>query len=107
LRGAAPELWIIAGANGSGKSTAYSQAAIELPAGSIWIINPDELAKRIAEHDGVPLNPDANIAAVTRIEAWLYASVEATRPSGWRPYSRQRSTVRSWRPRMPRASSCG
>jgi predicted ABC-type ATPase len=82
LSAEAPELWIIAGANGSGKSTAYSQAAIEAPAGSIWIINPDELSKRIAEHDGVPLNPDANIAAVTRIETWLYASIAAHQTVG-------------------------
>lgn len=82
MSAAAPELWIIAGANGSGKSTAYSRSSIEAPAGSIWIINPDELSKRIAEHDGVPLNPDANIAAVTRIEAWLYASIAAHQTVG-------------------------
>ena len=70
-----PELWIIAGANGSGKSTAYGQASIDAPAGSIWIINPDLLAQRIADHEHIPLLPDANIAAVTRIETWLYASV--------------------------------
>jgi predicted ABC-type ATPase len=67
-----PELWIIAGANGSGKSTAYGEASIDAPAGSIWIINPDALAQRIADHEGVPLNPDGNIAAVTRIETWLF-----------------------------------
>src|SRR5581483_4024755 len=82
LSAARPELWIIAGANGSGKSTAYSQASIESPAGSIWIINPDELAKRIAEHEGLPLLPDANLAAVQRIEAWLYASVAAHQTVG-------------------------
>ncbi len=71
----APELWIIAGANGSGKSTAYTEASVEAPTGSIWIINPDLLAARIAAHEAIPLTPDANIAAVTRIEAWLYASV--------------------------------
>jgi predicted ABC-type ATPase len=75
LRAEAPELWIIAGANGSGKSTAYTEASVEAPTGSIWIINPDELSKRIAEHEAIPLNPDANIAAVTRIETWLYASI--------------------------------
>jgi predicted ABC-type ATPase len=82
LRTGPPELWIIAGANGSGKSTAYGEASIDAPAGSIWIINPDELSKRIADHEGIPLNPDANIAAVTRIEAWLYASVAAHQTVG-------------------------
>jgi predicted ABC-type ATPase len=71
----APELWIIAGANGSGKSTAYEEASVDVPTGSIWIINPDELSKRIAAHEGLRLNPEANIQAVTRIEAWLYASI--------------------------------
>ncbi len=51
-----PELWIIAGANGSGKSTAYGQASIDAPTGSIWIINPDLLAQRIADHERMPLN---------------------------------------------------
>ena len=73
---------IIAGANGSGKSTAYGQASIDAPTGSIWIINPDLLAQRIADHERLPLNPDANIAAVTRIETWLYASVAAHQTVG-------------------------
>ena len=75
MSGASPELWIIAGANGSGKSTAYGQASIDAPAGSIWIINPDLLSQRIADHERLPLNPDANVAAITRVETWLYASV--------------------------------
>jgi predicted ABC-type ATPase len=79
---AAPELWIIAGANGSGKSTAYGQASIDAPAGSIWIINPDLLAQRIADHERIPLNPEANVAAITRIETWLYASVAAHQTVG-------------------------
>ena len=65
-----------------GKSTAYGQASIDAPAGSIWIINPDLLAQRIADHERVPLLPDANIAAVTRIETWLYASVAAHQTVG-------------------------
>src|SRR5207237_4215539 len=57
-------------------------ASIDAPTGSIWIINPDELSKRIAEHEGIPLNPDANVAAITRIETWLYASVAAHQTVG-------------------------
>ena len=77
-----PTLWIIAGANGSGKSTAYGQATIDAPTGAIWFINPDALAKTVAEHDGIPLTPDANLEAVRRIEAWLYASVNAHQTVG-------------------------
>jgi predicted ABC-type ATPase len=67
-----PALWIIAGANGSGKSTAYERAAIDAPSGGIWFINPDALAKRIVDHERLPLNPDANLESVRRIERWLY-----------------------------------
>ena len=77
-----PTLWIIAGANGSGKSTAYGQATIDAPTGAIWFINPDALAKTIAEHDALPLTPDVNLEAVRRIEAWLYASVNAHQTVG-------------------------
>ncbi len=75
-------MWIIAGANGSGKTTAYERAAIEAPAGGIWFINPDVLAKRIADHETMPLLPDANLEAVQRIERWLYASVDAHQTVG-------------------------
>ena len=75
-------LWIIAGANGSGKSSAYQQAALDAPVGAIWIINPDLLAKRIAEQENLPLLPEANLEAVRRIETWLYASVHAHQTIG-------------------------
>ena len=75
-------MWIIAGANGSGKTTAYERAAIEAPAGGIWFINPDALAKRIADHEVMPLLPEANLEAVRRIERWLYASVDAHQTVG-------------------------
>jgi predicted ABC-type ATPase len=77
-----PSLWVIAGANGSGKSSAYGKLAIDAPQGSVWIINPDALSKRIADHEGLPLNPEANLEAVKRIEAWLYASVNAHQTVG-------------------------
>jgi predicted ABC-type ATPase len=78
----APSLWIIAGANGSGKSSAYSKVTIDAPEGSIWIINPDALSAQVADHEQIALNPDANLAAVQRIEDWLYASISAYQTVG-------------------------
>lgn len=54
----------------------------EEPSGSIWIINPDELSKRISEQERLPLNPEANLEAVLRIEAWLRASIKAHQTVG-------------------------
>lgn len=54
----------------------------EEPSGSIWIINPDELSKRIAEQEQLPLNPEANLEAVLRIESWLRASIKAHQTVG-------------------------
>lgn len=65
-----PTLWIVAGPNGSGKSTIYSMLSAEEPSGSIWIINPDVLSKRIADQEERDLQ-DANLEAVKRIEDWL------------------------------------
>lgn len=70
-----PTLWIIAGANGSGKSSAYGMLHVADPLGAVWIINPDELTARIRDQEGFSQEA-ANVAAVERIEAWLYASVE-------------------------------
>lgn len=56
-------------------------AAVDEPAGSVWIINPDELAKRIRESEGLGLDP-ANIAAVERMRVWLDASVDAYQTIG-------------------------
>lgn len=55
---------------------------LEAPSGTVWIINPDELSRRIAEHEGLPLNPCANLAAVRRMERWLHASVKTYRTVG-------------------------
>jgi predicted ABC-type ATPase len=79
--GKPPALWIIAGPNGSGKSSAYGTAAGDEPVGAVWIINPDLLAKRIGEQEGLDGWP-ANLEAVNRIEAWLYASIEAHQTVG-------------------------
>jgi predicted ABC-type ATPase len=80
--GRRPTLWIVAGPNGSGKSTIYSTLSAEEPSGSIWIINPDELSKRISDQEGLPLDPNANLEAVKRIEAWLLASIRAHQTIG-------------------------
>lgn len=71
----------MAGPNGSGKSTIYSKLSAEEPSGSIWIINPDELTRKIRAHEGLPLE-QANLESVKRIEAWLYASVMAHQTVG-------------------------
>jgi len=56
-------------------------ASVDEPAGSVWIINPDELAKRIRDFESLdPLA--ANLASVQRIEAWLYASLNAHQTIG-------------------------
>jgi predicted ABC-type ATPase len=76
-----PALWIVAGPNGSGKSSAYGMSSVDEPMGSIWIINPDLLARRI--HDFEKMEPlAANMASVERIEAWLYASIETHQTIG-------------------------
>lgn len=77
----APALWIIAGPNGSGKSSAYGMASVDDPMGSVWIINPDLLAKRICDQEGLEPVP-ANVAAVERIERWLYASMDTHQTIG-------------------------
>lgn len=56
-------------------------ASVDQPSGSIWIINPDLLAKRIADHE-VMEPVVANLAAVQRIEAWLDASIDAHQTIG-------------------------
>lgn len=78
---AAPRFWIVAGPNGCGKSTAYSRGDVAEFDGSVWIINPDLLTRRLqaVEH----LEPAAaNLAAVQRIEDWLAASVEVHQTIG-------------------------
>jgi predicted ABC-type ATPase len=76
-----PRLWIVAGPNGSGKTSLYDNADIEDFGRSVWIINPDALAKRIVDIEGLePLA--ANLDAVRRIEQWLYTSIEAHQTVG-------------------------
>lgn len=78
---APPRLWIIAGPNGCGKSTAYGRSDVAEFDGSVWIVNPDLLTRRLqkAEH----LDPEAaNLAAVQRIEAWLSTSIDVHQTIG-------------------------
>jgi predicted ABC-type ATPase len=76
-----PSLWIIAGANGSGKTSSFEQTRLDAPRGTIWIINPDALARRIFETE-IGQADEANLEAVKRIENWLYASVDAHQSIG-------------------------
>ncbi|MCD0422119.1 zeta toxin family protein [Rubrivivax sp. JA1024] len=76
-----PKLWIVAGPNGSGKSSVYTDTDIEDFGGSVWIINPDLLTARIATVERLRQRA-ANIAAVTRIYAWLEASIAAYQTIG-------------------------
>lgn len=78
---ASPRLWIVAGPNGCGKSTAYSQSDVAEFDGSVWIINPDLLTKRLQAIEGMCL-VDANLAAVQRIESWLEASIDVHQTIG-------------------------
>jgi predicted ABC-type ATPase len=76
-----PVLLIVAGPNGSGKSSAYQDTDIEAFGRSVWIINPDLLAARIHDVEGMDL-PAANLQAVRRIEAWLETSIDAHQTVG-------------------------
>jgi len=78
-----PVFLVIAGPNGSGKSTAYEHERTNyaLRGRTVWIVNPDLLSKLIREQESIdPV--EANVAAVTRIEAWLDASLEVHKTIG-------------------------
>ena len=76
-----PILWIVAGPNGSGKSSLYNRTDIEGWGGSVWIINPDLLTQAISEQEGMSIEA-ANLAAVQRIEKWLYSSIDVYQTIG-------------------------
>lgn len=84
-----PVFWIIAGPDGSGKSSLYGSrqdaiygnTQIADPARQFWIINPDLLAQRIRFAERIGLR-EANIQAVERIEAWVEASIAAHQSVG-------------------------
>lgn len=79
--GERPRLWIVAGPNGSGKSSLYEDPDIEGFGRSVWIINPDRLAVRVADAEHMELAP-ANGSALDRIRDWLDASIRAHQTVG-------------------------
>jgi len=74
-------LLIVAGPNGSGKTTVFQSTIAEDIGRAVWIINPDLLAARIRAIESLRLR-DANLEAVRRIERWLKASVDAHQTIG-------------------------
>jgi predicted ABC-type ATPase len=78
---APPRLWIFAGPNGCGKSSAYGRSDIAEFDGSVWIINPDLLTGRLRAVEGLG-SDSANLTAVTRIETWLDASIDVHQTIG-------------------------
>jgi predicted ABC-type ATPase len=76
-----PKLLIVAGPNGSGKTTVFQNAVVEALGRTVWIINPDLLAERIRQVERLSLRA-ANLEAVRRIEKWLEASIDAHQTVG-------------------------
>ena len=76
-----PIFLLVAGPNGSGKSSVYRDADLEWEGRSVWIVNPDQLAARIRDVEGMALG-EANLAAVVRIETWLDASIDVHKTVG-------------------------
>jgi predicted ABC-type ATPase len=76
-----PRLWIVAGPNGCGKSTAYGQSAIDGFDGSVWIINPDLLTATLRKRERLAAL-EANRQAVVRIEQWLWHSLKVYQTIG-------------------------
>jgi predicted ABC-type ATPase len=76
-----PVFLIVAGPNGSRKSSVYRDADLEWGGRSMWIVNPDSLAARSSEIESSPLR-EANLAAVERIEIWLDASIAVHKTVG-------------------------
>ncbi len=72
---------MIAGPNGSGKSTSYDRLDPESVGRSFWIINPDILAREIAERERLD-SLAANLRAVERLEIWLEATLHVHRDVG-------------------------
>jgi predicted ABC-type ATPase len=72
---------IIAGPNGSGKTSLFQTTIIEDFGRTVWIINPDLLSARIQAVERVG-SKAANLQAVKRIEAWLKTSIASHQTIG-------------------------
>ncbi len=71
------ELWIIAGANGAGKSTIVSREDIRRELGDLKNLNPDVRAEQLRHDHPEMTENQANLAAVIDLEAELERSIEA------------------------------
>ncbi|MEJ0077203.1 MAG: zeta toxin family protein [Alphaproteobacteria bacterium] len=76
-----PKFLIVAGPNGSGKTTVFQNTIVQDIGRAVWIINPDLLAARIRSVESLGLQ-EANLEAVRRIERWLKASIQAHQTIG-------------------------
>ena len=72
---------IVAGPNGSGKTSLFQTTIIEDFGRAVWIINPDVLAARIQDIERVS-GKAANLQAVKRIESWLKISIASHQTIG-------------------------
>lgn len=72
---------IVAGPNGSGKTTVFQSTIVQDIGRAVWIINPDLLSARIREVESFTIR-HANLEAVRRIEKWLTASINTHQSIG-------------------------
>ena len=76
-----PKFLIVAGPNGSGKTTVFQSTIVQDIGRTVWIINPDLLAARIRTVELLGAR-EANLEAVRRIEKWLKTSISAHQTIG-------------------------
>jgi predicted ABC-type ATPase len=63
------------------QDSAYGRSDVAEFDGSVWIINPDLLTARLRACEGLGRD-EANLAAVSRIETWLDASIDVHQTIG-------------------------
>jgi predicted ABC-type ATPase len=74
-----PVFWIVAGPNGSGKTTVVSRVDIRRLIGPVTLINPDALATDVRRQTPTLTVAEANLLAVQRAELEVDALIEAGR----------------------------